>query len=196
MRGLILRRLLAGLLLCEGVARDDRKAASRLAVAELLDLPATGLRFGMTPGGKPLLTCPEGAGFSRSHSHGVLLVGAARGVAVGVDLERLRPGLPLLDIADSFFDAGEAALLRAQPQGVQPRAFYTMWACKEAVLKADGLGIAKGLQPAQLAGLDWAPLWAGSGPVETQAGNARLTVLHLDLQDGGYVAALATIGAP
>jgi len=80
--------------------------------------------------------------FSVSHSHGVALYAVTRGREVGIDLERIRFDLAVLEIAERFFSRRELAMLRALPTELQREAFYRCWTRKEAYIKARGMGLA------------------------------------------------------
>jgi 4'-phosphopantetheinyl transferase len=83
---------------------------------------------------------------SWSHSHGRLLIGYGTCGRLGIDAEsRTRHANPLR-IARRFFAAEEIAALEALDGDARQSAFLRMWCGKEAVLKADGRGIALGLE--------------------------------------------------
>lgn len=140
--------LLPGLMLLQGATGS----AWHTVLADMLDTPEDAMRLARTPRGKPVMSAPAGAGFSRSHRDGLLLLGAKQDAEVGVDLEVIRDDLPLLDIADTFFATSEAAWLRAAPARRAAR-FFALWTVKEAVLKATGQGITEGL-PVPIRDLD------------------------------------------
>jgi len=160
-----LARLRDGLLLLPDAGPDRREAAARAALAAMLDVPEAELQLARTPQGKPVLRAPVGASYSVSYRDGLMLLGACRGAEIGVDLEVVRDGLPLLDVADTFFGEEEAAFLRAQPGPLRPICFYALWTAKEAVLKATGRGIAGGLQEPRLDGKALRPFLAGAQDV-------------------------------
>ncbi|WP_221091294.1 4'-phosphopantetheinyl transferase family protein [Deinococcus aquaedulcis] len=119
------------------------------------------LRFGQGEHGKPyLLQGPEPARLHFNLSHtGDLLALALGAQPLGVDVEAVRPLSPAL--ISMALGPLERARLQARPAGEYGRAFYRAWACKEALLKAHGSGLAFGLQRVQLsvpADLNAAPL--------------------------------------
>ncbi len=139
-------------------SRNDARArylagryALRAALGELLGVPPAGLRFvrrchrcGETGHGKPALRWPrdERVDFNLAHSGALVAVAAVRGGRVGIDVERLRPGLDVLGVARLAFSADEIAELEALPNPDERRAaFFRCWTRKEAYLKAraDGL---------------------------------------------------------
>lgn len=96
--------------------------------------------------GKPALREPSRLGFNLSHCAHAAIVAIADDADVGVDIEadvvRARPYAAL---ARRYFCTEEADWVAAQaPESVQ-RAFVALWTAKEAVLKANGRGIAFGL---------------------------------------------------
>lgn len=96
--------------------------------------------------GRPLLGGPgHRHDASWSHSGDVLLVALGTDVAVGADIERLRPRRRALEVARRFFTADEADWLEARPDTARDLAFTRLWCAKEAVLKAHGRGLAFGL---------------------------------------------------
>ena len=97
-----------------------------------------------SPNGKPLLRDGR-MHFNVSHSGGALLFAVSRHHEVGVDLESSRRPRRVLELARRWFDPAEASALQALPESLRQRAFLNLWTCKEAVLKADGRGIAGGL---------------------------------------------------
>lgn len=97
--------------------------------------------------GKPMLE--SGAWndlvFNVSHSGDRALYAFARGMAVGVDLERLRSSVGHSQIARRFFTADETAVLERLPEEQRLDAFFNGWTRKEALIKAMGQGLAFGL---------------------------------------------------
>lgn len=96
--------------------------------------------------GKPALA-PRGGlpalGFNVSHSGERFVVAVAAGMEPGVDVERIRPRRSLSGLARRFFSPAEQEELAAAPDPLG--AFYRVWTRKEAVIKADGRGVAVGL---------------------------------------------------
>ena len=96
--------------------------------------------------GRPqLLGAHAGHDANWSHSGELLLLALGEAVAVGVDLEHLRPRPRAAELARRFFHPDETARLLALPATALPLAFVRLWCAKEAVLKAHGHGIAFGL---------------------------------------------------
>lgn len=116
--------------------------ALRAILSRYLGQAPLEIRFECNPHGKPYLAGGSAIRFNLSHSHGLALVGVARGREVGVDVEQFRPGVLEHGIAERFFSPREVAALRALPAGEQPAAFFRCWTRKEAYIKAKGRGLA------------------------------------------------------
>ena len=71
------------------------------------------------------------------------MMGFTSGESVGVDLEPCcRTARNALGIAGRYFSAEESAALKAMAKENVDEAFLRTWACKEAIVKASGHGIA------------------------------------------------------
>jgi 4'-phosphopantetheinyl transferase len=129
-------------------ARDRRRfvvtrACLRALLARHGGVPASAIRFAYGAHGKP--SWPDAAGggvhFSVSHSEEVALIALARHVALGVDVEAVRPLDDLAGIAARFFTAAEAATILGVPAHQRELAFFLCWTRKEAFSKARGDGL-------------------------------------------------------
>ena len=134
----------------ETAHRDVTKAAHRLLGTLLMryagvDSPPEILR---TERGKPYAPALDGLDFNLSHARNHVLIAFARKQPLGVDIERIDRRIEIEDLARRFFAAAEADALEALPEAARPAAFVRLWTCKEAVLKALGLGISFGLDKA------------------------------------------------
>ncbi|CAM2792655.1 4'-phosphopantetheinyl transferase family protein [Methylobacterium mesophilicum] len=118
-------------------------AALRLILGDALGLAPGEIRMEAGGAGKPRLTGPvQGAfDFNLSHSGERAVVGLARGVAIGVDVEAIRPIPDALRIARGHFAADEAAALAVHAPETVEAAFFGLWTRKEAVVKALGTGL-------------------------------------------------------
>ena len=166
------------------------RGALRQILGGALDIEPLAVPILEGPHGKPSLAPgrrPE-IGFNVSHSGERFVVAAAVGMAPGVDVERVRPRRNLPGLARRFFSPAEQEEVAAAPDPLQ--AFYRVWTRKEAVIKADGRGVAIGLARFDVnAGEPPALLharWAGTAPDEA----AHWSLHSLDAAPG-YAAALA-----
>lgn len=119
--------------------------------------------------------------FSASHSGDFLLIAIGRN-HLGVDLEARRPLPEWEGIARRFFTRRECDWLHQLAPPEQQRGFLQLWVRKEAVVKADGVGLTRPLNEVEVLAEDDDPL----SPIEVQGWSLR------DLEaPAEYVAALA-----
>jgi len=120
------------------------RSTLRLILAQYLDAEAGAIEFGYGAQGKPHLAgeaAASGLHFNLAHAQGVAVYALARGRAVGVDIESVRPLSDADEIAERFFSPQEARQLRALPAPDKERAFFNCWTRKEAFIKALGQGL-------------------------------------------------------
>ena len=115
------------------------RATLRHLLGSYLAIEPERLELSSLPQGKPVLAPPR-LSFNLSHSADLALLAIARSVAVGVDLELVRPELDWSLPASRYFSQGEQQALRNLPPEHQTEAFFTIWTRKEAWLKAIGSG--------------------------------------------------------
>jgi len=126
------------------------------AIAHLLLLRllqnATGSRqprFTRGQHGKPALDPPSGTPalrFNLSHSRGCVACVLGRGAEVGIDVEDSARIGGRHHVAASIFSAEERQVLAALDEAGRREAFAAMWTMKEAIIKADGRGLAMPMQ--------------------------------------------------
>ncbi len=117
--------------------------ALRDILSRCLGVAPAQLRFTQEAHGKPLLAEQEiPLSFNLSHSGDLALIAVARGHALGIDIERIRPVDNWPRLAERLFSSAETASLTAMPEEQQLAAFFACWTRKEAYLKALGDGLA------------------------------------------------------
>src|SRR5205085_12251591 len=84
--------------------------------------------------------------FNLAHSGEIALVAVTRDHDVGVDVERVRPDADRWALVDHALTAPERHELQRIAPTARAYAFLSMWARKEALLKAAGVGL--GVEPA------------------------------------------------
>jgi 4'-phosphopantetheinyl transferase len=122
------RRLLAALI------RDHRR------------LPPQPLDLALTEQGRPYLADDPALAFSISHAGDVVAVALALHARVGIDVESLDRTLKLDPLAERIFNAADLARFRALPPETKHNGFFRAWTGKEAILKAQGIGLFGGVQ--------------------------------------------------
>lgn len=122
------------------------RAVLRSLLSEVTSVPANRIMFTEGPHGKPRLAEIEGPQFNVSHSGSWALIGLSDRRPIGVDIESMRRAGSELDIARSFFSDSEYCSLEGLEESLLLQSFYKIWTCKEAVLKALGVGISEHLR--------------------------------------------------
>lgn len=129
-----------------GQLRFARRFYLRLLLGAYLDLPGKSVRINRKQRGKPVLDASvhdSEIHFSMAKSEDRLLIGFSTSSHIGVDLEPVqRRARNPMGVAQRYFTPAEADALAALPEDKIDEAFLRVWACKEAVVKASGLGIA------------------------------------------------------
>jgi 4'-phosphopantetheinyl transferase len=112
-------------------------------LGEVLHIPPGEVRFEIGPHGKPALAGDLGRHwqFNVSHTGDLALIAFARGRALGVDIESRTHRIKRDELAARFFSAAERQAYFELPDAQRPDAFYRIWTCKEAYLKAIGAGL-------------------------------------------------------
>jgi 4'-phosphopantetheinyl transferase len=125
----------------------------RAVLGSRLRVEPAALRLLRGPFGKPILASgPDEPPlhFNLAHSAELLLLAVSTKAPVGVDLERVRP-LPWMSAASAqALTPRERTAWEHLPPSEKISAFFTAWTCKEAFLKAVGVGLS-GLQRIEVA---------------------------------------------
>jgi 4'-phosphopantetheinyl transferase len=118
---------------------------TRLILGRYAGVAPEEVAYGEQANRKPVLAGPTTASdvrFNLAHSGEIALLAAARGLDVGVDIERIRPLRDIVGLAQRFFAPEETDDLRSLPDPAEREAaFFRCWTRKEAVLKATGDGL-------------------------------------------------------
>jgi len=149
-------------------------SALRIILGRYLNRPPEEIRYVANPHGKPGLAPGLGSGqlrFNLAHSGDLALVAVAAGREVGVDVEHCRALPEVESIAQRYFSVEERETLATLPDWQRREAFFNIWACKEAFIKATGLGLSYPLQSFS------APLVAPAGqrPAQVETGASTLS---------------------
>jgi 4'-phosphopantetheinyl transferase len=79
--------------------------------------------------------------FNLSHAHGRALIAVSKELEVGVDLERTRSEVEVEKLSQRYFAPSEHATIMQLTQEQRAAKFFRLWVAKEAVLKAQGIGL-------------------------------------------------------
>ncbi len=126
------------------------RASLRACLAHYLEVEPRDVSFAYSEEGKPKLD-PVGHAmpieFNLSHTRGLVAIALSRNCRVGIDVEKSRPVLDELEIAEKFFSPAETEELRSLSDADRRFAFLCCWTRKEAYAKATGLGLSETLTP-------------------------------------------------
>ena len=153
------------------------------------------IRFTLGSYGKPELESKVNSPavcFNMTHSYEIALFAVTYNRNIGVDVELVRRGFQVDEIAGRFFSPLEVASLRACPRSLREEQFFSCWTRKEAFLKATGKGLTVELDQFDVSvgpGLPTALLNTRWDPQES----SRWSLRELSVGDG-YVGALAVEG--
>lgn len=123
----------------------------RHLLAQKLGIEPAQVAFRYERWGKPQLDHPGQPDwhFNVSHSADWAMIVLAQ-VPVGVDLEARNPRMQFRAIASQILNDRERSIWQKLPPPQQEINTWRLWVCKEALLKAMGLGIAEGLRQVSL----------------------------------------------
>lgn len=112
------------------------RVLARIALGELLGVPARGLALEERLGLGPVLFGPHAApGLSISHSGHWIACAVSADTALGLDIEAIDPARDTQALAQQAFDAEQNAWLAERPERSRLRDFYMMWSAHEARIK-------------------------------------------------------------
>jgi 4'-phosphopantetheinyl transferase len=129
----------------------------RHLLARYCGIAPEALQFSVTAAGKPSLVIPNGNApadtsgntprnapvihFNLTHSGGRALLGVSQGRELGIDLEQVRPNIEALSISRNYFFGSERDAIENALSATRDNMFFRYWVAKEAVLKAQGIGL-------------------------------------------------------
>jgi 4'-phosphopantetheinyl transferase len=111
----------------------------RNILAWYLDCAPEVIQFSYGDMGKPYIANTT-IQFNVSHSHQMAVYAITKNVCVGVDIEKIEENFKE-SVAKRYFSPQEYASLMALSEVRRVAAFYQIWSCKEALIKALGVGL-------------------------------------------------------
>ena len=171
------------------------RSAVREILGRYLGIPAQDIRFSYEANGKPQVVedqNPQQLRFNISHSSGLAVIAVASVRAIGVDVEKIRPDVEYLELAERFFSTNEYKALSALPSNQLARAFFACWTRKEAFIKACGDGLSFPLSEFSVSIDPDAPATLQEVRTDPRAAT-RWSLLSLEPQEG-FIGALAVEG--
>jgi len=130
--------------------------------------------------------------FSLAHSNDQIIFIFGWNRPVGIDLEHIHPLQNVDRFAEQFYSVRETALINSLSGSRKWDAFYKIWTCKEAYLKANGSGLSVPLDQVEIfLGHDETAKMISIGKISEQANGWNLSLLK---PLPGYQAAIAIQG--
>ncbi len=117
----------------------------RAVLSRYLGIDPDLVGYDLGESGKPMLTEELRVGsaitFNMSHAHGRALVAVSRAQEVGIDLELARSNVQAENLSRRFFSQSEHTSIMQSAPDQRASLFFRYWVAKEAVLKAQGIGL-------------------------------------------------------
>jgi len=117
----------------------------RVVLSRYLGIGAGAVALYRSEAGKPSLTRmlrdQFAITFNMSHAHGRALIAVSKEQEVGVDFERIRSDVEVAKLSERYFAPSEHAAIMLLTQEQRAAKFFRYWVSKEAVLKAQGIGL-------------------------------------------------------
>ena len=122
----------------------------RTILGGYLGMDPARIEFSYGPYGKPALNPAQTLHFNLAHSQALALYAFCRDHPLGVDIEHIRPMADEDALARHVFTPTESALVASLDGDPKHDAFFKIWTCKEAILKASGDGLTKPLDQTEI----------------------------------------------
>ena len=162
------------------------RACLRWALARALSTAPEAVPIVRGPRGRPRLEADTDIDFNISHTEGVALIGVARGLRIGVDVERADRDVHADGLARKFLTPAEQATLAPLEASARRARFLRYWTCKEAMSKATGDGLSAPFRELELLVGDAVELLRGPAPYEPPCWR-----LHAVAVPAAYIATVA-----
>ena len=117
------------------------RAILRLLLSHYIKEPPKEITFYYGEYGKPKLAGNDEIKFSISHSENRVTYAISLGDEVGIDIEKVKDDIYSGEMAQLCLSSGEKNFLKELSFSDQIQSFYSLWTCKEALLKGLGCGL-------------------------------------------------------
>ncbi len=161
------------------------RALVRTTLSEYREVAPADWRFAKGEYGRPAITPPCGLHFNLSNTASLVVCAVSEHRELGVDVEHLARAADILEVADTVFTDAEIAALRTLPPADARERAVTLWTCKEAYMKARGMGMS--LPPKEIS-LRWGDGEAPRVLVASALDDGRAWMLRTIDVDGHRVA--------
>lgn len=117
----------------------------RAILSRYLEVNPCEVSLGRAEAGKPFVTRDAGKHsaltFNLSHAHNRSLIAVSKAQEVGIDLEWVRSKVDVLNLSERYFAPSEHTVIMQTTEAQRTIIFFRYWVVKEAVLKAQGIGL-------------------------------------------------------
>lgn len=117
----------------------------RAVLSRYLGVSPSGVSLGRTEAGKPFVTRNarehSTMTFNLSHAHNRMLIAVSKTQEVGIDLELVRSEVDVANLSKRYFAPSEHAVIMQTTEPQRTTMFFRYWVAKEAVVKAQGIGL-------------------------------------------------------
>jgi 4'-phosphopantetheinyl transferase len=117
----------------------------RAVLSQYLGINPDAVALERSATGKPFLTRElrdrSALTFNLSHAHGRALIAVSRAQEVGVDLELVRSDADAAGLSERYFARSEYRAIMQTTEEERATKFFRYWVAKEALLKAQGIGL-------------------------------------------------------
>ena len=132
--------------------------------------------------------------FNVSHSGNQIIIGFAKNLTIGVDIEKIKNNFDPLELAENFFSKEEIEALSETNESEKFQAFYRCWTRKESFIKAVGEGLSYPLDSFAVTMNDNEN--AKFIKIDNTQEAKRNWRLYSFIPAKGYIAAITTDGTP
>lgn len=120
-------------------------AGLRAVLGRYLGINPEAVALDRSATGKPFLTRARrdrsAITFNLSHAHGRALIAVSQTQEVGVDLELVRSNIDAAKLSERYFVCSEHTAIMQATEEQRATRFFRYWVAKEALLKAQGIGL-------------------------------------------------------
>ena len=113
----------------------------RFVLSHYLKIPPGSIRIDTSANGKPSQNHDDQLFFNLSHTGNQFALAISKLGIVGIDIEQHKPRMHLFPIAQSILTDSDKKWFNPLTQAEQTKIFYQLWSLKEAILKAEGVGL-------------------------------------------------------
>ena len=136
----------------------------RLLLGRVLSMEPAAVPIVRGMRGRPQLGTASDIDFNVSHTQKIALIGIARGMRIGIDVEHIDRNVNADGLSRKFLTSAERATCEPLGADLRRQRFLHYWTCKEALSKATGEGLSAPFRQLEIELNDVIRLVAGPTP--------------------------------